>query len=95
MLRLLLSDQHCGAQGTGERQPSRYSQHRAIARDECILDSLRRAIRAPARSPTRSADGFKQIIWNALVGNPHDLVDNVGCLFQLAFTGESRHTERR
>jgi hypothetical protein len=40
MLWLLLSDQHCGAQGTGERQPGRYPQHRAIARDECILDGL-------------------------------------------------------
>jgi hypothetical protein len=40
MLWFLLSDQRCGAQGTGERQPSRYPQHRAIARDECTLDSL-------------------------------------------------------
>ena len=40
MLWPLLSDEHCGAQGTGEPAASRYPQHRAIARDECILDSL-------------------------------------------------------
>ena len=36
----LLSHEHCGAQGTGECQPSCYPHHRSIARDECILDSL-------------------------------------------------------
>jgi hypothetical protein len=47
MLRSPLgSYQHCRAQGTGERQPRRYPQHRAIASDKCFLDSL-----APARVP--------------------------------------------
>ena len=34
------SYQHCGAQGTGNRHPGRYPQHRLITRDKCILDSL-------------------------------------------------------
>ena len=36
----LRPDQNCSAQGTGERQPNRYPQYGAIARDNGFLDRL-------------------------------------------------------
>ena len=38
---------------------------------------------------------FEQIMRYAFVGSPHNLIEDVGCLFQLAFLGESRHRNVR